>query len=154
MLYMKKILILYVSTTGNTEYIAELLEEAIDDSVFDIVVESFDFTKEDSIDLLQYDGILFGTHTYDDGDLPFETGIFLDKLMTLHLDNIVVGLFGSGDTSYSYFCGAVEIMKDEFELRKAIVLDYTVKIDLDPETDQDFSSIKELANLFQNALLK
>lgn len=151
---MKKILILYISTTGNTEQIAELLKEAIDETQFEIIMENFDFTEVDSLDLLQYDGILFGTHTYDDGDLPFETELFLDKLLTLHLDNIVVGIFGSGDTSYSYFCEAVETMKDEFELRKASVLDYTVKIDLYPETDKDFSSIKELANLFQNALLK
>lgn len=151
---MKKILILYVSSTGNTEQIAHLLNETLSDKDFDITTLSFDFTNLDSLNLLQYDGILFGTHTYDDGDLPFETEIFLDTLLKLDLSNKVVGIFGSGDTSYSFFCEAVEIMKDEFALRNAIVLEHTVKVDLYPDLDQDLLAIRKLVCLFQKALLE
>ncbi|MFD1929559.1 flavodoxin domain-containing protein [Sporosarcina siberiensis] len=151
---MKKVLILYISTTGNTEQIAHLLNEALSDNDFDITTMSFDFTNLDALDLLQYDGILFGTHTYNDGDLPFETDVFLDTLLTLDLNNKIVGIFGSGDTSYSYFCEAVEIMKDEFALRNAIVLEHTVRVNLYPDLDQDLLSIHKLASLFQEALLE
>jgi len=71
--------------------------------------------------------------------------------LTLDLSNKVVGIFGSGDTSYSFFCEAVEIMKDEFALRNAIVLEHTVKVDLYPDLDQDLLAIRKLAYLFQKA---
>ncbi len=150
---MKKILILYISTTGNTEEIADILKNAMDENTFDITSESFEMGDTDNLNLRSYDGILFGTHTYDDGDLPFETDIFLDHLLTVDLKGIIVGIFGSGDTSYSYFCEAVETMKDEFTSRNATVLDHTVKVDLYPDTEEDLTTIDELAKQFQSALL-
>lgn len=150
---MKKILILYVSITGNTEEIANLLKKSLAQNAFDITFKGFNISEADHLNLTSYDGILFGTHTYDDGDLPYETEIFVDHLLTVDLKDIVVGIFGSGDTAYSYFCEAVEIMKDEFEGRHATVLEPTVKIELYPDCEEDLEAIKTLAALFQGALL-
>ena len=151
---MKTILILYVSTTGNTEAIAQLLQDAIDPDAFRVTLQEVSLGDADTLDLTQYDGILFGTHTYDDGDLPFETDVFIDELPQASLSRQIVGVFGSGDTSYSYFCGAVDIMVDEFTDRHAIVLEPAVKVDLYPDQKEDFSAIHQLAVQLQKTLVE
>lgn len=149
---MKRILILYASSTGNTEEIACLLEESLDREKFEVVLKNLEMEEMDANELLEYDGILFGTYTYDDGDLPFETEVFSDRLETLDLSGKVIGLFGSGDTAYSLFCQAVDEMKEAFRQTRADIIERTVKIDLDPNEREDFASIQKLAADIQHAL--
>ena len=149
---MKRILILYASSTGNTEEIARLLNKSLDKDHFEVTLKNLEMEESEAKLLLEYDGILFGTYTYDDGDLPFETEVFSDYLDTIDLSGKVIGLFGSGDTSYSQFCQAVEEMKENFRRTQAVVIDTTVKIDLDPQDEEDFEAIKKLAEEFQRTL--
>ena len=150
---MKRILILYASSTGNTEEIACLLQKEINQEEFKLTLKNLEMDEMDALQLVDYDGILFGTYTYDDGDLPFETEIFSDQLETIDLSGKVVGVFGSGDTAYYLFCQAVDVMKEKFKQTSAAVIEHTVKIDLDPNEKEDFASIKNLAEQFQQALL-
>lgn len=150
---MIQVLILYASSTGNTEEIAKLLEKELDQNVFNITLEALEMGNIDSHHLLEYDGILFGTYTYDDGDLPFETDIFCDVLRTVNMTGKVVGVFGSGDTAYDQFCSAVDLMKVEFKQQHAETIQHTVKIDLYPDEEEDFQSIKKLATEFQQTAL-
>lgn len=149
---MKKVLILYASSTGNTEEIASLLEQHLDTKVLDITSKNLEMTEVDVKELKEYDGILFGTYTYDDGDLPFETDVFNDNLQNVDLNGKVIGLFGSGDTAYFQFCEAVDTMKNEFKSKGSIVIDHVVKVDLFPDEKEELDAIKELAFLFQKAL--
>lgn len=149
---MKRILILYASSTGNTEEIASLLDKSIDRETFEVVLKNLEMEEVDATQLTQYDGILFGTYTYDDGDLPFETDIFCDNLAAVDLSGKVVGLFGSGDTAYSLFCQAVDTMKTVFAHAHAEVLETAVKIDLDPYEPEDFAAIQKLSREIQHAL--
>ncbi|XKE96277.1 flavodoxin [Metaplanococcus flavidus] len=149
---MKRVLILYASSTGNTEEIASLLEENINRDEFDIVMKNMEMGEVDAEELLHYDGILFGTYTYDDGDLPFETEVFTDRLAALDLSGKVIGVFGSGDTAYYQFCEAVDVMKEEFKRLNAIVIEESVKVDLYPDEEEELLSIKKLADLFQQNL--
>lgn len=149
---MKRILILYASSTGNTEEIAFLLNKSIDKERFEVTLKNLEMEETEAKLLAEYDGILFGTYTYDDGNLPFETEVFSDSLETIDLRGKVVGLFGSGDTAYSQFCQAVEEMKEIFGRTKAFMIDTTVKIDLDPHNDEDYEAIEKLAEEFQRAL--
>lgn len=150
---MIQVLILYTSSTGNTEEIADLLEKQLDSSLCKVTMENFEMGDLDPQYLLQYDGILFGTYTYDDGDLPFETDIFCDTLRTVDLSGKVVGVFGSGDTAYDQFCSAVDLMKLEFRQQNAQVIQHSVKVDLFPDTQEDLQSIKKLADEFQQTAL-
>lgn len=149
---MIQVLILYASSTGNTEQIACLLQQNINQKEFNITMKSIEFEEMESDLLTHYDGILFGTYTYDDGDLPFETEIFCDSLRNIDLKNKVVGVFGSGDTSYISFCEAVDLMKEEFQDSNATVVEHTVKVDLYPDEEEELLSIKKLAGQFQLAL--
>ena len=146
---MIQVLILYASSTGNTEEIADLIEKYLDPTVCETTMENIEMGDMDPQHLLQYDGILFGTYTYDDGDLPFETDIFCDTLRTVDLTGKVVGVFGSGDTAYDEFCAAVDLMKAEFKNQNARVIQHSVKVDLSPD-EEDLQSIKKLAEEFQD----
>ncbi len=147
------VLILYASSTGNTEEIASLLEQHLDPKVYTVSLENIEMGDMDPQHLLQYDGILFGTYTYDDGDLPFETELFCDTLRTIDLTGKVVGVFGSGDTAYDGFCSAVDLMKVEFRNQNAQVIQHSVKVDLSPDEKEDLQSIEKLAAEFQQTLL-
>ena len=150
---MKQILILYASSTGNTEEIACLLQKYIDAKEFEVTLKNIELGEMDPDQLLQYDGIFFGPYTYDDGDLPFETEVFFDSLGYIDLKGKVVGVFGSRDTAYFLFCQAVDLMKEEFEHSNAPVIGHTVKVDLYPDENEDLLSIKKLADQFQKVLL-
>lgn len=147
------VLILYASSTGNTEEIAELLEQHLDPKLYAVSLENIEMGELDPQLLLQYDGILFGTYTYDDGDLPFETDIFCDTLRTIDLTGKVVGVFGSGDTAYDGFCSAVDLMKAEFKKQNAQVIQHSVKVDLAPDEEEELLSIKKLAEQFQQSII-
>ncbi|WP_158599058.1 flavodoxin domain-containing protein [Planococcus salinus] len=149
---MKPVLILYLSGTGNTEQIACLLQEHLERKglaaeLKDISLEDFDLEY-----IRYYAGLLFGTYTYDDGDLPFEIEDFYDELGNTDLTGIVIGVFGSGDTAYYSFCQAVDLMKEQFQKTHANVLEHTVKVDLFPDEPSELTDIEKLADDFVAAL--
>jgi flavodoxin I len=147
-----KILILHTSLTGNTEQIAYLLKTQLDDGRFDITTRDIGYQNIEVNDLQDFDGILVGTYTYDDGNLPYEIEDFHDELDNVDLTNKVIGIFGSGDRSYSYFCNAVNLFKAQFQKTNATVIEHTVKVELYPEEDEDLESIRTLGQQFAEAL--
>lgn len=150
---MRQLLILYASSTGNTEEIAHILEQQIDRDAFAVTLWNLELDEIHAQELTKYDGVLFGTYTYDDGELPFETSVFCDSLTNVDLSGKVIGVFGSGDSAYYQFCEAVEVMKEEFNRSGAVVLEYAVKVDLYPDEVEELSSIKKLAGLIQQRLI-
>ena len=58
---------------------------------------------------------LFGTYTYEDGDLPYEVEDFYEEMEGLDLTGKAVGVFGSGDTFYQTFGNAVDTMADDLK---------------------------------------
>ena len=108
---MKKILILHTSLTGNTEQIAYMLKTQLDNGEFDITTKDIGYENIEVGELMDFDGILVGTYTYDDGNLPYEIEDFHDELDDVDLTGKIVGVFGSGDRSYTYFCNAVNLFQ-------------------------------------------
>ncbi|QBP42615.1 flavodoxin domain-containing protein [Paenisporosarcina antarctica] len=151
---MKQILIHYTSETGNTDQIANLLKQHLEKRGFAITMKQIGLEDIVNIsELHQFDGILFGTYTYFDGELPFEIEVYYDFLEEIDLTGTVVGVFGSGDTSYALFCHAVDLMKKQFEQTHATVINHTVKVDLYPEDEETLAAIKKLADQFEDALI-
>ena len=70
---MTRIVLIYASMTGNTEIMAEAVVKGIQEAgeeaeVIDVMNGVF------AKDLLEYDGILLGSYTWGDGELPDEHG--------------------------------------------------------------------------------
>ncbi|MFD0589526.1 flavodoxin [Paenibacillus sp. GCM10027627] len=106
---MPKVIVLYTSLTGNTEEMAEAIAEGAREAGAETVCkEAFDAKPEE---LLKYDGIIIGAYTWGDGELPDEFLDFYAEMDDISLSGKKAAVFGSGDTSYPIYCGAVDIIE-------------------------------------------
>lgn len=148
---MVDIVIVFASMTGNTEEMAEIIEAKIKSLSVAVSTFQIDFDDIDATNLSDYDGILLGTYTWGDGDLPYEIEDFYDDLEDVDLTGKKVGLFGSCDSFYSEYGGAIDKMGDRFtEIGAEVVLNH-LKIDLTPDVD-DVKSCEDFAEAFVKKL--
>lgn len=120
---MSKIAIVYGTSTGVTESVAEKIKKAVGTAdVYDVAKVSVD-------DLKPYDFLFLGTSTTGYGDLQDDWDSFLPKLESLDFSGKKVALFGLGDSS-SYpdtfvdGMGVVyEAIKDKAEIVGAVSTD-------------------------------
>jgi len=139
----KKIAIVYESITGNTKEIMFNIAENVNDAYFvDIFkYEAFDFRK-----INEYDAVIFGTYTWGNGDLPVRVSRFMVAFTEYfeqnpnHTIDTIIGVFGSGDTTYDEFCGAVDKMTSIFSCFGKV--ECKLKIELNPNGN-DHERIKK-----------
>ncbi|MFD2701541.1 flavodoxin [Paenibacillus shunpengii] len=146
---MANILIVYASLTGNTEEIAELIAEGVQNAGHTAVLKSAENCNAD--EMLNYDGTMIGLYTWGDGDLPDEFLDFYDELDEVDLSGYKVALFGSGDTSYDLFCGAVDTAEAKLKERGAIVTEPSLKIEYSP-LDEEKKDCRALGERFAGIL--
>ena|SRR5690625_1969922 len=132
---MSKILMVYASQTGNTELMAEMMVDYLQNQNHEVVVKTFDFDWIEPEELMEYDAVLVGTHTWDDGGMPYEVEDFYEDVEETDLTGKVFGVFGSGDSFYDIFGGAVDLIGDRLEDLGADVLPARLKVDLEPDKD-------------------
>ncbi|WP_406590014.1 flavodoxin [Bacillus atrophaeus] len=143
---MPKALITYASMSGNTEDIAGIIKETLQEHDVEIDFIEIDDTEAES--LSSYDYILIGTYTWGDGDLPYEAEDFYEEVSRLQLNGLKTACFGSGDYSYPKFCEAVNLFSSMLEKTGAAVYQETLKIELAPETDEDTECCREFTRGF------
>lgn len=131
---MAKILIVYASLTGNTEEIAELIAKGIEETGHTAELKPADACNAEQ--MLEYDGTLMGLYTWGDGDLPDEFLDFYEELDDIDLTGYPVAVFGSGDTSYELFCGAVDTAEAKAKERGADIKQSSLKIEYSPLDDE------------------
>lgn len=141
---MGNILMLYASTTGNTELMAEAIVEYLENKQHQVVTKTFDFDPIDVEELLDYDAVLVGTHTWDDGDLPYEVEDFYEELDDVDITGQIVGVFGSADSFYDTYGGAIDLMGDCLENKGATMVPNRLKVDLVPDK-KDIVACQEFA---------
>lgn len=134
--------IVYASMTGNTEEIADIVSEALEN--LDIEVEIDECTSVEAEDLLDYDINIVATYTYGDGELPDEIVDFYDDLQDLDLSGKIYGVVGSGDTFYDEFCKSVDEFDEAFAKTGATKGAESVKVDLAAE-DEDIEKLEAFA---------
>ena len=67
----------------NTESIADLIKVSLDAFDHEVVLQEME--GMDAEELLAYDGIILGSYTWGDGELPFEAEDFHDDLENIDL---------------------------------------------------------------------
>ncbi|WP_261132248.1 flavodoxin [Bacillus sp. Marseille-Q3570] len=150
---MKRVLILYASMSGNTEEMADLIERGSGSDNIDIVKKQIDIDDISVDELRTYDGLLLGSYTWGDGDLPDEMEDFYDDLEDVDLSGNRAATFGSCDSMYPQYGAAVDILQDKLsELGAEIVLE-GLKVELTPE-DEDEQACLEFGKRFKEALDK
>lgn len=141
---MANILLLYISTTGNTEMMAEAIAGYLEYKEHDVEIRTFDFDPIDVDELSDYDAVFIGTHSSDDGEVPFEAEDFYDELDDADLGTTTFAVFGSGDTAYDEFCLSVDLMGDKLKFLGAKLAPVRFKVDLTP-SNEDIEQLEQFA---------
>lgn len=134
---MSKIFMVYASQSGNTEIITDILEEQLNRQGHEVVVKSFDFDDIPMDALVDYDAVLVGTYTWDDGELPYEVEDFYIEMEDIDLTDQVIGVYGSADSFYDTYGGAIELVWDHAKHLGATLVDEPLKIDLEPNRQDE-----------------
>ncbi|WP_433995820.1 flavodoxin [Bacillus safensis] len=131
----EKVLLVYATMSGNTEAMADLIEKGITEA--GASVDRHEAMDIDADLLNDYSHIMLGAYTWGDGDLPDDFIDLYEEMEELDLTGKAFAVFGSGDTSYEHFCGAVDLIEEKVkELGGDIVLP-SVKIELNPEGEEE-----------------
>jgi flavodoxin I len=131
---MNKFAIIYASLTGNTEEIAELIADGIRETGAEVDIRSVENSNAEQ--LLQYRGYLLGAYTWGDGELPDEFIDFCDEMDEINLRGSKAAVFGSGDSGFDIYCGAVDYLEDKLRECGAIMLQESLKVEYGPNTDE------------------
>ena len=116
---MKKIAILYGTSGGNTESIANRIKDKFDDEV-----DVFDVANVSVAEVQPYKYLILGTSTTGMGDLQDDWDSFLPTFSTkMDFTDKVVAIFGLGDSASfsSTFAESIYVIHDELKDKVKIV---------------------------------
>ncbi len=126
---MSKVIVIYGSTTGNTEEMAKSVEQALSVSGYDVVLKNV--TEADPAELKGYDYILLGSSTWGDGELQDDFIDFEENMRNVDLTGKKSAVFGCGESSWPMFCEAVNILENRLKKCGAELVMEGFKIDGD-----------------------
>jgi flavodoxin I len=148
---MPKVIVLYTSLTGNTEEMAEAIAQGVKESGFQVTCkEAFDAKPTD---LLEYDAIIIGAYTWGDGELPDEYLDFYEDMDGLDLSGKQATAFGSGDSGYPVFFGAVDLIENKLRELGAAIVSPGLKFEY-TASDEEKEEGKRLGALVAGVLCK
>ncbi|MEC1734566.1 flavodoxin [Bacillus mojavensis] len=143
---MGKILLVYATMSGNTEAMADLIEKGLQEA--EAEVDRFEAMDIDDAELFNdYEHIILGTYTWGDGDLPDEFLDLAEEMDALDFTGKTCAVFGSGDTAYEYFCGAVDTLEGKIKERGGVIVLPSVKVEMNPEGEEE-EALKEFGRQF------
>ena len=107
---MKKTIVIYGSSTGTCESIAQL----IGDKLGVEIIAAADITADK---VAEYDNLLLGSSTWGDGEMQDDWYDAINEVKGADLTGKTIALFGCGDSeSYSdTFCDAIGVLYDELK---------------------------------------
>lgn len=129
---MGRILMIYASQSGNTEIITDMIAENLRSLNQLVVIKSFDFDVIDMESLAEYDAVLVGTYTWDDGELPYEVEDFYIDIADVDIKGITFGVYGAADSCYDTYGLAIDLLADRINNQGGNVIEDRLKIDLLP----------------------
>jgi flavodoxin I len=116
---MAKIGIFYGSSTGNTEMVAEKLQQLLTPEVADL--HNVDAAQEEDIE--KYDCLILGTPTWGIGDMQDDMEDFIEILEKADLKAKKIALFGLGDqdTYPESFADGIGALYEKLKSRSKLV---------------------------------
>ncbi|TWT06416.1 flavodoxin [Planococcus sp. CPCC 101016] len=121
--------IIYASVTGNTEQLANMVHKAALAKGFRAelyAIEDFPLTT-----LSKFNVVLIGTYTWGSGEIPEELRDLYRTFETLDKKELQTAVFGTGDSFFAEFCGAVDRFRDMLYVHTKLVA--TLKVELMPQ---------------------
>lgn len=141
---MANVLLLYGSLTGNTQAVAEKIQSLCHEKGKEIDIKNI--ADADAADLTDaHTFLVLASSTWDDGHLQADWADFMERIANVPIDlsGKKIAIFGCGDSNYSIFCGAVDILEQEFVSKRGgqKVLE-TLKIDGFPDMEENQSAVR------------
>ncbi|MCP4575328.1 MAG: flavodoxin [Deltaproteobacteria bacterium] len=135
---MSKVLIVYGSTTGNTESVAEKINDIFEEKDWDTVFKNVDETSVEELSW-DYDLLLLGASTWGDEEIEIQEDFteFYENMDSVSLSGKKAAVFGCGDSSYTHYCGAVDVIGEKLEKMGGVLPFESLKIDGDPDDVED-----------------
>lgn len=130
---MSTALIIYGSTTGNTEEMAEMVREELEKQ--DIQTEVKEVTDATVDDLTSdHDLLVLGCPAYGDDEIELQEDFvdFYEQMDGVDLKGKSFAVFAPGDSSYEHFCGSVDMLEDIMQELGSRMAIKGLKIDGDP----------------------
>ena len=126
---MVKVVLIYGSTTGNTEALSEHVAAGLERGMAEVTVK--DVAKASVDELANYDAIVFGCSTWGEGDLQDDFFDFYEAMDGISLKGKKAAVFGPGDSEeyQDSFCTAVDILQESLEGHGAEIVAESFKID-------------------------
>jgi flavodoxin I len=141
-----RVFIGYVSMSGNTEDMANILHDELLSLGCEVDMECLDTVDVEEI--TTYNGMFLGSYTWGDGDLPYEAEDFYEELDGIDFHGTSAACFGSGDHAYPKYCAAVDTFARKLEERGASVFSQRLKMELSPETKEQELECRQYAQSF------
>lgn len=135
---MKKALIIFGTTTGNTESMSEMIEQVLMDAGCETEVKNV--VDAEVADLTaEHDVLLLGCAAYGDDTIELQEDFddFYRQLDGAQLNGKKVAVFAPGDSSYENFCGSVDMLEDKMEALGGELVADGLKVDGDPDDSKD-----------------
>lgn len=139
---MEKVIVVYGSTTGNAEKMAEVLGDELGKGNADVVVKNVTDAKVD--ELKEYDFVFLGSSTWGDGELQDDFLGFEQDMAGVDLSGKKAAVFGCGDSSWALFCEAVVILEKRLNECGAELTAEGFKVDGD--VDDEEVNLREWGN--------
>ncbi|MDR1044308.1 MAG: flavodoxin [Candidatus Adiutrix sp.] len=148
---MANVLIVYGSTTGNTEWVAGQLKEVWAAAGNDVEVVSAGKAKADGL-CQGRDLVAFGCSTWGQDEVELQDDFIplFEKFDSLGAGGVKTAVFGCGDEDYTHFCGAVDAITEKLEALGAKLLGGKLKINGDP--GDSAAEIKSWASAVASAM--
>ena len=134
---MKKATIIFGSTTGNTEAVANKIAETMQG--YDVQVVYVTDVKDDSV-VAESDLVLYGCSTMGLGELQEDfIPYYQDRMTPALLKGKNVAVFGLGDKENyeDYFCWAADILSKKVTECGGNLVCPVLKVDREPEDNTD-----------------
>jgi flavodoxin I len=123
-----KTIIVYGTKRGVTGRMAQKLKDAL--SSAGIQADDFNVSLLKASRLLDYDILLLGSSTWNDGDLQSDFVDFEREMENLDLCGKKAAVFGSGSSRYPFFCEAVQILESRLKSSGAMMIQAGLKADI------------------------
>ncbi|MDF0726359.1 flavodoxin domain-containing protein [Cytobacillus sp. S13-E01] len=140
-----KAAIVYTSVTGNTNELVDVISEFFKN--YTIHVQTYKIHECPLEQLEEFDVIAIGTYTWGEGQIPREMVSLYKAIESGNLENVITGVFGTGDSFYPKYCGAVDEFRDMLFVHTELVV--TLKVELFPQKEDI-----ERCKLFVDRLMK
>jgi len=112
---MAKAIVVYASESGNMESVAEEVVKGLEEAGLDVTLKNAE--DSDAKELLEYDLVLLASSTWGDEEKELHVDMvdFYENLNGINFSGKPAAAFGCGDSDYTHFCGAVDLLEERLD---------------------------------------